>query len=186
MPLEEGEDEVPARRRSEHAAGRLGESLAERLLPEENPAGVVYGVIVIGALLAAESDRHESYGAAVGSAAIATTLYWLAHGYTAVLGQRLREGGRLTGRALWRALVHDWAIIRGAAIPLLALLIAWAAGAGQREGVTAAVWTAAVSLVAFELAAGIRSKASPGELTIEVGVGIAMGLAILSLKVILH
>ncbi len=160
--------------------------LAERLVPEENPAGVVYGVIVIGALLAAESDRHESYAAAVGSAFVATALYWLAHSYTAVLGGRLRDGGRLTGTALWRALVHDWAIVRGAAVPLLALIVAWISGAGQQAGVTAAVWTAAVSLIAFELTAGVRSKATPGELAIEGGVGTAMGLAILALKVILH
>jgi hypothetical protein len=160
--------------------------LAERLVGEENPAGVVYGVIVVGALLAAESDRHESYAAAVGSGVLATVLYWLAHGYTAVLGRRLLEGGRLTAEALWRAFVRDWAIVRGAAIPLLALILAWVSGAGQQAGVTAAVWSAAASLIVFELVAGVRSKASAPELAIEVAVGVAMGVAILALKVILH
>ena len=159
---------------------------ADLIVPEENPGGVVYGVIVIGALLAAESDRRETYLEAVGSAVIAAALYWLAHSYAKVIGRRLSEGERLTTRGLWRALVHDWAIVRGAAIPILALLVAWATGVAQETGVTAALWSSAVSLVALEVAAGIRSDATAAELMVEAGVGIVMGLAILALKVVLH
>ena len=43
--------------------------LAKRVVPEENPSGVVYGMIVIGALLAAESGRHETYLDTIASAA---------------------------------------------------------------------------------------------------------------------
>jgi hypothetical protein len=147
---------------------------------------VVYGVIVIGALLAAESGRHETYPDTVASAAIAASLYWLAHGYATALGRRLTTHERFTARTLSRALIHDWAIVRGAAIPLLALLVAWAAGAGQETAVTAALWCAVVGVIAFELLAGIRSRATPSELALEAGVGVAMGLAILALKVLLH
>ncbi|HEY2140575.1 MAG TPA: hypothetical protein VGG98_00780 [Solirubrobacteraceae bacterium] len=155
-------------------------------MPEENPAGIVYGVITIGALLAAESGRHESYLDTFASAAIALGLYWLAHTYANLLGRRLVTHERLTGHALWRAILHDWAIVRGAAIPLLALPIAWIAGAAQATAVAAALWSAVVSLVAFELLAGLRARAAPGELVLEGGVGIAMGIAILALKAVLH
>jgi hypothetical protein len=143
-------------------------------------------VIVIGALLAAESGRHESYLDTLLSTAIAVTLYWVAHSYASVLGRRLSSGERLTIGALLGALAHDWALIRGASIPLLALVIAAVTGAAQETAVTAAVWSSVVSLVAFELIAGLRSGASRGELALEVGVGAAMGLAILTLKIILH
>ncbi len=156
------------------------------IVPGENPAGVVYGVITIGALLAAESGRHESYLDTFASATITVGLYWLAHAYASLLGRRLATGERLTGRALGRAVVHDWAIARGAAIPLLALPLAWAAGAAQATAVTAALWSAAVSLVVFELLAGVRARATPGELALEGAVGVAMGVAILALKVVLH
>ena len=56
--------------------------------PVENPAGVIYGVLAIGALLAAESGRHESYADTLGSVLIALCLYWLAHAYADVLGHR--------------------------------------------------------------------------------------------------
>jgi hypothetical protein len=153
---------------------------------DENPAGVVYGVITVGALLAAESGSHESYLDTIGSAALAIALYWLAHAYANALGRRLATQERLSGRVLGRELVQDWAIVRGAAIPLLALLIAWATGAAQATAVTAALWSTVATLVAFELLAGIRARVTPRELALQATVGVAMGLAVLALKILLH
>ncbi len=147
---------------------------------------MIYGVIVIGALLAAESGRHETYLDTLASTAIAAALYWLAHAYAGVLGRRLSSHERLTTTTLLRALGHDWPLIRGAAIPLLALTISWAAGAGQQSAVTAALWSTVASLVLFELVAGLRSRATPAELVLELSVGLAMGMGILALKIVLH
>jgi bacteriorhodopsin len=89
-------------------------------------------------------------------------------------------------RALGRELLADWAIVRGASLPLLGLLIAWIAGAGQETGVTVALYTAVATIVLFELVAGIRSRSTPRELLFKTGVGVAMGLAILAMKGILR
>jgi hypothetical protein len=156
------------------------------VVPAENPAGVVYGVIVIGALLAAESGLHETYLETAGSAAITATLYWLAHAYAGLLGRRLSTGERLTPGALMRALAHDWALVRGAAVPLLALLVAWATGASQETAVSVGLWSAAACLVLFELIAGIGSHSRVTELVFEVAVGATMGLGIIALKIVLH
>jgi len=53
-------------------------------------------------------------------------------------------------------------------------------------GVTAAVWAAIASLIAFELLAGLRSHATSSELALEGGIGIVMGLAMLALKSLAH
>jgi hypothetical protein len=159
---------------------------SKRLVPAGNAAGVVYGVITVGALMAAESGRHESYVDTIASALIATLLYWLAHAYADLLGRRLATGERLTAATLARALAHDWAIVRGAALPLLALVIAWIVGASQEAGLTAALRTAVVTVVVFEVVAGIRAKSTPGELLLKAAVGVTMGLAILALKGILR
>jgi TM2 domain-containing membrane protein YozV len=147
---------------------------------------VIYGIIVIAALLAAESGRHETYLDTVASAAIATALYWLAHAYAELLGRRLALQHRLSLGTLARALAHDWAIVRGATLPLLVLVIAWVTGAAQQTAVTAALWSAIASLVAFELIAGVRAHAGARELALEGCVGAAMGIAILALKIVLH
>jgi hypothetical protein len=165
---------------------RAADALADLLVPGENPSGAIIGLIVIGSLLAAESAGHESYLDTVASAALAAVLYWVAHAYASALGVRLTEHRRLSAGLLVRALVHDAALIRGAAIPLLALAIAARAGASQQTAVTIAVWSAAVSLALFELLAGVRAGASAAELAFETALGVAMGIAILALKIILH
>ena len=75
---------------------------------------------------------------------------------------------------------------RRAGWPRAALLIAWAAGAARETGEAAALWCAVGSVIALELAAGIRSRATRRELALELGVGIALGLGILALRVLLH
>jgi hypothetical protein len=159
---------------------------ARWLAPERNPAEAVYGLITVGALLAAESGLRETYPETVGSISIAVVLYWFAHAYADVLGLRLSERRRLTWAELWHTFVQDWAIVRGAGAPLVALLAAWAVGAEQSVAVTAATWTAVAGLIAFELAAGLRSQAKPAELTLQVTVGATMGVAILALRALLH
>jgi hypothetical protein len=160
--------------------------VAERIAPAENPSGVVYGIIVIGALLAAESARRETYPDTIASTLVAAALYWFAHSYANVLGARLERHERLSTGTLARELTHNWAIMRGATLPLLALVLAWIAGATLSTAVTAALWSTIASLIAFELFAGVRSRASPRELALDVSVGAAMGVAILILKIILH
>jgi hypothetical protein len=156
------------------------------VLPPGNPSGAIYGVIMMGALLAAESGRRETYLETFLSALIAACLYWLAHAYATVLGRRLATEQPLTLRGLARALVHDWALVRGAAIPLVALLVAWAAGAAQQTAVDVALYSVVASLVIFELLAGALSGASRPELLIEVGVGLTMGLGVFALQIVLH
>src|SRR5271166_2882368 len=53
--------------RGSHADGWMRRA-ANWVVPEKNPTRVVYGIITVGALMAAESGHHESYADAVGSA----------------------------------------------------------------------------------------------------------------------
>jgi hypothetical protein len=165
-------------------------SRAERLLgfllPDQNMSGAIYGMIAIGALLAAESGLHDTYLETIASTVLALVLYWLAHSYAHLLGQRLQTRERLTAGALGKNLLHDWAIMRGGAVPLLVLLACWAAGASQETAVTVDLWITAASLLTFELLAGLRAKASPAELLLEGCVGATMGIGVLALRVILH
>ena len=160
--------------------------MADWIVPAQNASGTVYGMVVIGALLAAESGSHDTYLETESSALLAAGIYWLAHAYATVLGRRLTEHEPLTGGALWRGLLHDGSLVRGAAIPLGVIAIAWAAGASQETAVTAALWSVVGSLVVFELVAGLRARLTGGELLIEAAVGLLLGLGILLLQILLH
>jgi len=165
--------------------GRLGRAL-EVLVPSENPAAAIYGVLTIGALLTAETGLHEKYIDTVGSALIAVALYWLAHAYATMVAWGISGTDRLGVGALGRALLHDSAIVSGSAVPVVVLFGCWVAGADQSTAVTVAVWSILACLVLIELLAGLRSSSTFGELVVGVGVGLAMGAGILALRIILH
>jgi hypothetical protein len=160
--------------------------MVDWLLPRESTDRVVYGVILVGALLAAESGLHDTYGDTILSAVIATSIYWLAHAYAHVLARRLTTLERLTVGALLGGLAREAALLRGAAIPLLVLVIAWLGGVGVESAVTAALWGSVASLICLELVAAQRNPATLPERALELGVGVTLGLGIVALKVVLH
>lgn len=165
---------------------RWAHTVAQILEPEENPAGVVYGTIACGALLAAEATRRETIEEAAGAVALTLALFWLAHGYAHSLGHRLESG---TGWSLGRLAVslrHEVTILRGSLIPLAVLLLARAAGASTSSAVGAALISAAVLLFLLEVIAGVRSRQSAPRVALQVLVGAVLALGILALKVVLH
>jgi uncharacterized membrane protein YadS len=62
------------------AAQRPDASWAERILALilENPGDAVCGAIAVGALLAAETPRQETYAKTIAAVIITLLLYWLA------------------------------------------------------------------------------------------------------------
>jgi hypothetical protein len=156
------------------------------LVPEGNPAGSVYGAIAMGALLAAESGGRESYAELLGSVLVALLLYWFAHSYAELLGRRLETGERLSMAGLSRALIRDWAIVRGTGLPLVTLAVCCVFGVARESAVVAALWATVASLIGFELLAGLRAHVSRGQLLREGCAGLAMGLGIVALRAIVH
>ena len=154
--------------------------------PGDNPAGLVYGTLLIGTLLAAETAKRETFADTVCAVTITLLAYWLAHSYAHALGNRLRDAQALTAAALGHAILAQRAIVKGAGAPLLVLLICWAAGASLTTALSAALWTCAGAIVYFELVAGLRARLRPRELILQTCAGTAMGLALIALRALLH
>ena len=155
--------------------------------PEDNPRNTVYGTIAAGLVVAAEDPATETYPRVVIAVAVAVAVYWLAHGYAHWVDERLRRGGNAGSlRQFLVALTHEWPLAEGAAIPLAALLVAWATGAPLTTGVTATLATAAAALIAFELAGGLRRRLKPLPLLANAAIGLVLGGALIGVKVVLH
>jgi hypothetical protein len=137
-------------------------------------------------VLASESVRRETLLETIGATVLALSLYWLAHSYAATLGDRLDRHIPLTAAGIVRSLLRDRAIVRGAGIPILALVLASALGASLATAVTVAVWTSAATVIAFEVVAAIRARLRGTELLVQVCAGAVMGLAIIALRTVLH
>ncbi len=170
-----------AQRPTREAAGGgvLGWLLAD-------PAAAVYGTIVVGTVLAAESARRETYPKTIAAVVITLLLYWLAHGYAELAGQRLQFGGRLTAARTRTTMVHELSLLAGAALPLAAVLVCWVAGVDLSSAVTAAVWVDAAVLLAIEFTAALRARLSGLELLAQTLVGAMLGTLILALRIVLH
>ena len=169
-------------------------SWRERVLkwvePEDNPSGTLYGTIAAGMVVAAQEPAKETYPRVLVATAVAVASVWLAHGYAHWAGERLRRGrdpdeGSSAPR-LGRTLMNEWPIIEGGAIPLTALLIAWAVGAPLPTAISADIWTAAAALVAFEVAGGLRQRLRPLQLLTNATVGFVLGLTLFAVKMLLH
>ncbi|HVC70058.1 MAG TPA: hypothetical protein VNC61_07310 [Acidimicrobiales bacterium] len=154
--------------------------------PEENPSGVVYGTIAVGAVLASESTRRETFAETVVATMVILGLYWVAHTYAVVVGRRLETRETLTARRLWRTFLHEGAIVKGAAIPIAVLLVLWTCGVGLDTAVNASLWTSAGVLSAFEIVAALRGRASGAQKVVQVLVGTLLGAGILVVRLLLH
>jgi hypothetical protein len=151
-----------------------------------NLGAAVYGTILVGALLAAESAVNETYAETILAVLIALLIFWIAHAYSAFASWRLRQGEPVTVQGLLRAMSQESPLLIGAAVPLLALLIAGAAGARLTTAVNVAIWTSAAMIVVIEFVASRRSGSSGRALVFQTAVGALLGFLVIALKLILH
>lgn len=154
--------------------------------PEENPSGLVYGTVAVGAVLAAESTRRDTFPDTIGATVLILCLYWIAHTYASMTGDRLKRRETLTAPGLWRSFLHEAAIIKGAALPIAVLLVLWATPVTLDTAVTAALWTSAVLLALIESVAAFRSHLSRVETVVQVLMGSLLGAGVLLVRVLLH
>ncbi len=165
---------------------RLGAAILRGLAPKSGEVGAIYGLILIGSLMAAESYKHETHLDVLLSALITLVVYWLAHAYALALGRRIEGSEALSLRSLREGLTDSASVMQGAILPMLALLLAWVAGVSSQTAIDAALWSTVAVLIALELLAGLRAKERPLELVLSCCVGAGIGVAVLALKVLLH
>lgn len=159
---------------------------ADRESTSVNVARVVYGTVVVGALLAAEAPERETYAETLVSVVIALVVYWMAHSYAELTARRIAERGRLTAAALVGSMRHESWIIFGAAVPVLPLLIWWIAGGALTDAVSAAIWTSAGMIVIYEVIAGLRAELTGKEMAVQIALGAMLGVLVIALKLVLH
>lgn len=151
-----------------------------------NAGGLVYGTIIVATLLATESARSETYPRTVAAVILALLAYWLTVAYAHDAGDRLEHQSRFGYRAFARAAIQELTLLYGSVIPLVVVLICWAAGVSLADAIRVAVWAAAVAIVAAELLTGIRADLRGKDLVRQTTVGACIGLLIIALRLVLH
>ena len=91
----------------------------------QNPGPLVYGTLLVGAVIDAESFKLETFPETVAGIAITMVLIYLAHSYAQITGDRVQKGEHLTFGLVIKKLEHELPILTGAAVPLAAHLTGW-------------------------------------------------------------
>jgi small neutral amino acid transporter SnatA (MarC family) len=151
-----------------------------------NPPGLVYGVLSVATVIAAESTQRETYVRLVVASVITMVLYWLAHVYADHWGTHLDKPGEWTLGEVMHSAVRESPILVGATVPAVVLVLAWAVGAAMETGVTVVLWVSVIELILLELAAAVHRHDRFRDVAIQTLMGAAMGVAILGLRVVLH
>lgn len=150
---------------------------AQWVQPSEHPSAVVFGNVTVAAICAIESTRPHVRSREVVAAVFGTMLvYWMAHAYSEVASMRLGRRAPWSLAIVREGLADEWPLLRGASLPLIAMLLALAFGANGEGCAGAGFWTALAALVLFEAYAARR--AGEGWLGVAVGAGVGLALAL--------
>jgi len=176
----------PSQSSASSRAARSVARVSAWIVPDGKSYPIIYGLLIGGALLAAESTRRETLTEAISASSITLVLYWLAHAYSHALGDRLESGDRWTLGQLLRTAGREAALLWGAALPLVVLVVAALAGSDPGGAVLAALIATALLLVLLELIAGQQARLSGLELIIQVVVAGGLGVGVVVLKLVIH
>jgi hypothetical protein len=158
----------------------------DRLPLPTNPGGLVYGTILIAALLSAEAVKVETYFETLAGVAVTEIIYWMALSYSEFAGHRIAEGEAFNVAGFWRSAQHELAVSEGALVPVLVLVGCWIGGVDLFNGIRFAIWSSAVVIVIGEVVIGVRSNQHGRELAVSAALGVVFGLLVISLRLILH
>jgi len=164
---------------------RLARGIIWWLDPDSNPGAVVYGIITVGAVIAAESARPADPTREIVATTVVLLVYWMAHSYATVQGERFAKREPLSSKVVVSTVATEAAIVRGASLPIIAMIIAELAGASASTiGYVGMIASIGV-LVFFELITGLRSQLGPWALVLQGLVGVSFGLAIVAVRSLL-
>lgn len=151
-----------------------------------NPGGLVYGTILVAALLSAESAKSETYLKTVLSVVIVLIIYWLALAYSDFTGERVEHGEKFHYADFAAQATRQLSVLYGASVPLLAIVVCWVAGATLYTAVNVAIWTSVGIIILIEVILGIRTDLKGFDLARQISVGVILGLGVTALRVLLH
>jgi hypothetical protein len=146
-----------------------------------NPAGVIFGTITVGAVLAGENAKGETVATSVEVALLVVALFWVVHAWSDDTGERLEHHRRLAWRPFVDALEHQGSILRAVLLPVVALFVAGLAGASDATALWVGTMTCAVSLVLIELVSALRNRLPVTQVLVETAAGATFGCVLLTL-----
>jgi hypothetical protein len=150
-------------------------------------AAAVYGSIVAAGLLAALRQADAS---AIGSAlSLLSTMavFWLAHVWSQITGERIYHGRRFTSQLALAIARSEWPLVEAAFGPTVILLLGWAGLITDRLALTTALAICVVQLLGWGFVVGRRAFSRWYYAALSAVANGLLGLALVVLEtIVLH
>ena len=159
---------------------------ATRLIARRNPAGLLYGVIITGAVMSATANHAPSTARVVAAAVFVLGVYWLADVYVRAFADQFQHGRSALLRRLNTAARHESWVLLGGAPALLVAMLASLLGADTGLAVGLALWFTVVELGAVGYLAARLVGAGRGTALGESLAAALLGLVMVVAKTFLH
>lgn len=148
--------------------------------------GAVYGSLLAASVVAGTSPGKEPPTVAqlVGLLLATGTVFWLAHTYARVVGDR-RLGLALSWAEVRSAARRESPLAEAAVPPAAAACVCWVLALPEPVAAWAALATALAAQVAWAIVADVKSRSTKPLIAVSVLVNLLLGLVIVALKVAL-
>ena len=147
----------------------------------------IYGLILATSVIAVSREYDSSNAGLVAVTVLVTgVVFWLAHVYARVLATSIEHHRMLSRSEVREVLRHDWPLVE-ATIPLLLILALGALDIVSDKASILAAMLAALVELAFAGAYAARLRGSGvGGAALSAAIAVALGSAVVLLKVFVH
>jgi hypothetical protein len=151
---------------------------------DTNYVGAVYGSLLAASVVVGTSpkDGAPSLFELVVLLMATGIVFWLAHIYARLIGERVTTGTRVTQAESFRVARHEWPLVEAAIGPCVVATAVTVLGGSAVTAAWSALLTAIVSQVGWAVNATARAGASRGLILASGVINLALGLALVVLK----
>jgi hypothetical protein len=153
---------------------------------EYDYGSAVYGSILVAALVGAMFEESADARSMALSLAASILIFWVAHVWSAVIGERVAEGRMFRAAEIRAIAVREWPLVEAGLLPGLLLAIAWIGWYSRHVGVVLALAAAVLQLVAWGMFAGHRTQPSWRAALLAGLFDGLLGLVIVALELSVH
>jgi hypothetical protein len=160
--------------------------IATAVEPEGSPSEAIFGTLIAAAVIATKGQSGQSGAEIFLSGLLVLVLYWLAHVYADVVGERLHFHTRPGWSAIIRTALRDVSMLRGSLLPLAIFGVVRLLGASVNAAVLTALWSTIALMAMWGFVAAVRGGARGLELLVETLICALLGALNLLLKIFVH
>jgi hypothetical protein len=151
-----------------------------------HPAGILYGVIITGAVISATAGHETSARRIVATTLFVLGVYWLADVYVRAFAHQFRQGRDTLLHRLAAAGRHESSVLLGGVPALGVFTIATALGMSSSTAADLALWLTVLVLATLAYLAARYADAPVREALIESALAGMLGILMIVSKSLLH